>query len=101
MCIRDRPALQRFAREHAARGWHVIALAVDQPVPVLEFVARLKLELTVAMAGVDGLEWQRAAGNFSGGLPFSVVLNGQGHIVQRRLGESRYDELVQWAARPG
>jgi len=100
-CVRELPALQRFAREHAARGWHVIALAVDQPVPVLEFVARLKLELTVAMAGVDGLEWQRAAGNSSGGLPFSVVLDGQGHIVQRRLGESRYDELVQWAARAG
>jgi thiol-disulfide isomerase/thioredoxin len=56
-CIRELPALQRFQREHAADGWRVIALAVDQPVPVLEFIARFKLELTVALAGVDGLEW--------------------------------------------
>lgn len=96
-CIRELPALQRFAREHAEQGWQVIALAVDQPVPVLEFVARFKLDLPVALAGIDGLEWQRAMGNTTGGLPFSVVLDAHGRVRQRRLGESRYDELVQWA----
>ena len=97
-CVRELPALQRFAREHAAQGWKVIALAVDQPVPVLEFIARFKLDLPVAMAGVDGLEWQRAIGNTAGGLPFSVVLDAHGRVRQRRLGESHYDELVQWAS---
>lgn len=97
-CVRELPALQRFAREHAAQGWKVIALAVDQPVPVLEFIARFKLDLPVAMAGVDGLEWQRVIGNTAGGLPFSVVLDARGRVRQRRLGESHYDELVQWAS---
>lgn len=97
-CVRELPALQRFAREHAAQGWKVLALAVDQPVPVLEFVARFKLDLPVALAGIDGLEWQRAMGNSAGALPFSVVLDGRGRVRQQRLGESHYDELVQWAA---
>ncbi|HEY6512608.1 MAG TPA: TlpA disulfide reductase family protein [Burkholderiaceae bacterium] len=96
-CIRELPALQRFAREHAERGWKVIALAVDQPVPVLEFIARFKLDLPVAMAGIDGMEWQRTVGNPTGGLPFSVVLDASGRVRQRRLGESHYDELVRWA----
>ena len=97
-CIRELPALQRFAREQAVEGWKVIALAVDQPVPVLEFIARFKLDLTVAMAGIEGLEWQRAMGNASGGLPFSVVLDRQGRARQRRLGESHFEELMRWAA---
>jgi thiol-disulfide isomerase/thioredoxin len=97
-CVRELPALQRFQREHAGQGWQVIALAVDQPVPVIEFVNRFKLDLTVAMAGIDGLEWQRAMGNPSGGLPFSVVLDAHGQVRQRRLGESHYDELTRWAA---
>lgn len=100
-CIRELPALQRFAREHAAQGWTVVALAVDQPVPVLEFIARFKLDLPVALAGIDGLEWQRAMGNTAGALPFSVVLDAHGHVRQRRLGESHYDELVQWALEAG
>ncbi len=93
-CVRELPALQRFAREHAASGWKVIALAVDQPVPVLEFIARFKLDIPVALAGVDGMEWQRTVGNTAGGLPFSVVLDAHGRVRQRRLGESHYDELV-------
>jgi thiol-disulfide isomerase/thioredoxin len=96
-CIRELPALQRFRQDFASRGWRVIALAVDQPVPVLEFMARFKLDLTVALAGVDGLEWQREIGNPSGGLPFSVLLDAQGRVLQRRLGESTYDDLVRWA----
>lgn len=100
-CIRELPALQRFQREHAIKGWQVIALAVDQPVPVLEFVAKFKLELAVALAGIDGLEWQRAMGNTAGALPFSVVLDARGRLRQRRLGESHYDELVRWAVEAG
>jgi thiol-disulfide isomerase/thioredoxin len=96
-CIRELPALQRFQRDFAARAWQVVALAVDQPVPVLEFMARFNLDLTVAMAGVEGLEWLRAMGNSSGGLPFSVVLDAKGRLLQRRLGETRYDDLVKWA----
>jgi len=96
-CIRELPALQRFQRDFAARGWQVVALAVDQPVPVIEFIARFKLDLTVALAGIDGLQWQREAGNPSGGLPFSVMLDASGRVRERRLGESRYEDLVQWA----
>jgi len=96
-CIRELPALQRFQREQASRGWHVLALAVDQPVPVLEFMARFKLELTVALAGVDGLEWQRAMGNDKGGLPFSLVLDASGRTRQRKLGETTLDDLSRWA----
>jgi thiol-disulfide isomerase/thioredoxin len=97
-CIRELPALQRFQREQAGRGWRVIALAVDQPVPVLEFIARFKLELTVALAGIDGLEWQRAIGNDKGGLPFSVVLDAEGRARQRKLGETTMEDLTRWAA---
>jgi len=97
-CIRELPALQRFQREHQAQGWQIVALAVDQPVPVLEFIARFKLELTVALAGVEGLEWQRAMGNAAGGLPFSLVLDASGRVRQRKLGETTWDDLTRWAA---
>jgi thiol-disulfide isomerase/thioredoxin len=97
-CVRELPALQRFQREQAGRGWRVVALAVDQPVPVIEFVNRFKLELTVALAGIDGLEWQRAMGNDKGGLPFSLVLDSAGAVRHRKLGESTLDDLTRWAA---
>jgi thiol-disulfide isomerase/thioredoxin len=97
-CVRELPALQRFQREQAGKGWHVIALAVDQPVPVIEFVNRFKLELTVALADADALEWQREMGNDKGGLPFSLVLDAAGRARHRKLGETTIDDLTRWAA---
>lgn len=97
-CIRELPALQRFQRDYEARGWRVLALAVDSPAPVLEFVARIKLELTVAMAGIGGMELLRLLGNTQGALPFSVAIDSGGRIRQRHLGESKYEELAAWAS---
>jgi len=97
-CIRELPALQRFQRDFEARGWRVLALAVDSPVPVLEFVSKFKLALPVAMAGIDGLELMRALGNSQGGLPFSVAIDAAGRVMERKLGETKYDDLLLWAA---
>ena len=97
-CIRELPALQRFRREYEPQGWRVLALAVDAPVPVLEFMARFKLDLPVAMAGTGGLELMRVLGNTQGGLPFSVVLDTNGRVRERKLGETFYEDLVRWAA---
>ena len=52
----------------------------------------------MALAGIDGLEWQRALGNDKGGLPFSLVLDRAGAIRHRKLGESTMDDLSRWAA---
>jgi thiol-disulfide isomerase/thioredoxin len=97
-CIRELPALQRFQRDYETRGWQVLALAIDAPVPVLEFIGRFKLELTVAMAGLGGMELPRSLGNVQGALPFSVAIDASGQIRHRRLGESTYEELASWAS---
>lgn len=97
-CIRELPALQRFRHEFEGRGWRVLALAVDSPVPVLEFIAKFKLDLPVGMAGVDGLELMRVLGNTQGGLPFSVAIDATGRVLDRRLGETKYEDLQRWAA---
>jgi thiol-disulfide isomerase/thioredoxin len=96
-CIRELPAMQRFQKDRAAEGWQTLALAVDSPVPVLEFASRFKLELPVAMAGLDGLDLMRRLGNAQGGLPFTVVFARNGRVHARKLGETRADDLAQWA----
>ncbi|MFO1219056.1 MAG: TlpA family protein disulfide reductase [Burkholderiaceae bacterium] len=96
-CIRELPAFQRFRRDQAAAGWQLLALAVDAPVPVIEFMARFKLDLPVAMAGVEGLELMRQLGNVQGGLPFTVVMRGDGRVLDRKLGETKDEDLANWA----
>jgi thiol-disulfide isomerase/thioredoxin len=97
-CVREMPQLDRFQRDFAARGWQVVGLAIDGPTPVREFLAKLKVGFPIGLAGFEGTELARQLGNERGGLPFSVAFDASGRVVQRKLGETSYQELARWAA---
>lgn len=98
-CVRELPEFDRFHREFGGRGWQVVGLAIDGPTPVREFLGRVKVGFPIGLAGLDGTELVRALGNTQGGLPFSVMVNAAGRVVQRKLGETHFDELRTWAER--
>jgi thiol-disulfide isomerase/thioredoxin len=96
-CVKEMPELDRFQREFAAKGWTVLGLAIDGPTPVREFLAKVRVGFTLGLAGLDGTELSQKLGNASGSLPFSVMLDVQGRIAQRKLGATHFDELAAWA----
>ncbi|WP_330863582.1 TlpA family protein disulfide reductase [Aquabacterium fontiphilum] len=96
-CVREMPELDRFQREHAAQGWQVVGLAVDGPTPVREFLAKVGVGFRVGLAGFGGTELARELGNTAGGLPFTVIVDAQGRIRHRKMGETHFDELAKWA----
>ena len=98
-CIKEMPDFDRFYREHAARGWQVLGLAVDSPKPVRDFLQRRPVGYAIGMAGFEGTDISRRLGNTQGALPFTVVLDARGAVRHRRLGETRYEELAAWAAK--
>ncbi|MBP6899219.1 MAG: TlpA family protein disulfide reductase [Burkholderiaceae bacterium] len=96
-CVREMPEIDRFHREHRARGWQVVGLAIDGPTPVREFLTRVPVGFAIGLAGLDGTDLVRELGNPQGGLPFTVAFDAQGRIRHRKLGETGYDELAGWA----
>jgi thiol-disulfide isomerase/thioredoxin len=97
-CIKEMPQLDRFQAAFAGRGWRVVGLAVDGPTPVREFLARQPVGFAVGLAGLDGTDLSRQLGNERGALPFTALFNASGHIIQRKLGETSFDELSRWAS---
>ena len=76
-CVREMPALDRFHREHSAKGWQVLGLAADNADAVRKFLADTPVGFPIALAGFAGIELSRRLGNPSGGLPFTVVYRPQ------------------------
>ena len=98
-CVHEMPLIDRFHREYGPRGWQVLGLAVDRPAPVTEFLARVKVGFPIGLAGLDGMDLLHGLGNAQGGLPFTVVINAAGQLVQRKMGETSFEELAGWAAK--
>ncbi|MDO8376103.1 MAG: TlpA disulfide reductase family protein, partial [Aquabacterium sp.] len=98
-CVREMPELDRFHRSFGPKGWQVVGLAIDGPTPVREFLARVRVGFAIGLAGLDGTELVRLLGNAQGGLPFTVMISADGQVLQRKMGETHFDELAGWAAR--
>jgi thiol-disulfide isomerase/thioredoxin len=97
-CVREMPELDRFSRDFATRGGRVLGVAIDAAAPVRDFLQRQPVGYGVALGGLAGSELMRLLGNQAGVLPFTVLLDAQGRLRQRRPGATTHDELLRWAA---
>lgn len=96
-CVEELPMLNTFYREHAAKGWQVLGLAIDQPSAVRTFLQRMALEFPVGLAGLGGTDLGRSLGNLTGGLPFTVVFGSDGRVLHRKMGQVTAQDLQLWA----
>ena len=96
-CVKEMPELDQFARQHKARGWNVVGLAVDNLKAVRVFLARQPVSYAIGMAGFEGSELTRTLGNTQGGLPFTVAFDRQGAVLRRKAGATTLEELASWA----
>lgn len=95
-CIEELPLLDAFYRQNSSNGWQVLGLAIDKPDLVLDFLRRLPVGFSVAMAGLDGIELSKSLGNSVGGLPFTVVLGSGGMVLKRKIGKISPQDLQLW-----
>ena len=96
-CVRELPEIDRFHRTFAPQGWQVVGLAIDGPTPVRDFLRRVPVGFPIGLAGLGGTDLVRKLGNPAGGLPFSVIFGRDAQVLHRKLGETSFDELADWA----
>ena len=97
-CVSELPLLDRFHRDQQARGWQVVGLAVDNIAPVREFLAKRPVQFPVGLAGLEGVALSKSLGNAGGALPFSVIFDRSGQLVERKLGVIQPEDLQRWVS---
>lgn len=95
-CVEELPLIDRFFKDHAGNGWQVIGLAIDQPSAVRKFLERTPVTFPIGLAGLEGTDLIKQMGNASGGLPFTLVMDGDGRVAARKLGKLDSSDLESW-----
>jgi hypothetical protein len=54
------------------------------------------LDYAIGLAGLNGAELGKILGNDVGGLPFTVVLDAKGDLIQRHLGKLSTSDINKW-----
>ncbi|MGH8725416.1 MAG: TlpA family protein disulfide reductase [Burkholderiales bacterium] len=88
------------AKQHAApHSIEIVGIGIDHADKVSEFVRIYKVNYPVLIGGATAIELMRTLGNRQGGLPFTVLLDRGGAVVQRWLGALTAQDLQQVLAR--
>lgn len=96
-CVEEMPLIDNFFRQNESKGWQVLGLAIDQPSRVRQFLTQFPVSYAIGLAGLTGTDLAKQLGNEVGGLPFTVVLDAQGQLIQRKVGKLTADEVKNWA----
>jgi peroxiredoxin len=95
-CVEEMPELQKVQQDYAERGVAVVGLGIDNTAAIRRFRDEQGISLPLLVAGAGGSEIARQFGNASGALPYTVLIDREGRIVQARLGRIREQELRGW-----
>ena len=92
-CIDEMPELAELHREIQPRNGTVVGIGIDSPSNIREFAETHRFPYPLLVAGLGGTELARHFGNKAGALPFTVVIDADGRIVERKLGRIRIAAL--------
>lgn len=84
-------------------GIDVVGINIEaDPEPVRDFARAYEIDYRVLVARAGALDLMRALGNPMAGLPFTVVLDGEGALVAKRVGlltRAHIDTAMEWVRR--
>ena len=96
-CKQEVPELIALHNKYGSK-LNVIGIAIDNTDKVLEFARQNKINYTLLLGSNDAIALSKQLGNSVGGLPFAVLVDAKGNIVQTLLGETppgKFEELVR------
>jgi len=94
-CLREIPALREVRRKYRNQGFEVLGIAIDQRDPVVRFVEEQHIEYPVLDGEGGGMKLLNALGNETGAIPFSVIVDRQGEIRSRHMGELTSEQMEE------
>ena len=94
-CIEEMPLLDRYHREHGD-ALHVIGVALDDPESVRQFVADTGVSYPILLDAPGPADASVRFGDTRGVLPYSVLIDAEGRIIDRKLGSFHEESLREW-----
>ena len=85
-CRAEIPELLKFRQAHKGKI-EILGIGIEEKTePVKEFAKAYDMDYPVFVAKDQGIPLMQALGNSKGGLPYTVFLDGNGQVVQRKMG---------------
>lgn len=94
-CRKEIPLLMAAQEQHAENGLQIIGIALEQAETVRQYAEEIGINYPSLVGNVDVIELGNALGNHIGALPFSVLIDAQGNVLESHMGELSQAQLTK------
>jgi thiol-disulfide isomerase/thioredoxin len=92
-CVKEMPELSSLQKRFP--GAHFVGIGVDSVQNIKQFTSKVPVAYPLWVRGSDTIELMRNLGNGPGGLPFTVILDGDGSVAANSLGPVKSADVAQ------
>jgi thiol-disulfide isomerase/thioredoxin len=86
-CVKEMPDLEALSQKYTNIAF--IGLGVDTAANMRHFLPKVQVTYDLLVVGYGGIELMKQLGNTTGGLPFTLIFNQEGRLVERILVKAR------------
>jgi peroxiredoxin len=98
-CLEEVPLLVAAKHQGLPPGTEIVGIGIDSADKIRHFAETYKINYPLLVADATAVTLLRGLGNRAGGLPYTVALDRNGAVAERRLGALKEPELRQVLAR--
>lgn len=95
-CKEEMPLFQDAFEAHRDDGFTIVAVAIDEQTATQHFIDDFGIEFPVLIGQDEAMEVGNQYGNRIGALPYTVLIDRDGTIVDTHRGEVEPEHLEAW-----
>lgn len=96
-CRREMPLFQAIYEREKASGFQIVGIAIDDPGVAETMLDSMGISYPNLYAEQTGMELMELSGNPVGAMPYSLLLDSEGNIIDQKLGEIHEPQLQAWS----
>ncbi|MFT6406599.1 MAG: thiol-disulfide isomerase/thioredoxin [Arenicella sp.] len=95
-CREEMPLFETMYRLHQKDGFTVVGVAIDNPSRSQPFLDSMDISYPILYAENTGMQLLEKTGNSQGLLPYSLLLNKDGKVLDQVLGKIDEAQIQAW-----
>jgi len=95
-CRKEMPLFENFYQQANSQGFTIIGVAIDSPEKAIPMLNSMGITYPILYAERTGMEIMERSGNAHGLLPYSLLLNKNGDVIEQVIGEVHEPQIIQW-----
>ena len=95
-CREEMPLFETMYRLHQKDGFGIVGVAIDNPSRSQPFLDSMDISYPILYAENTGMELLEKTGNPQGLLPYSLLLDKNGNVVEQVLGKIDEAKIQSW-----